>query len=227
MRDDGTVKVLDFGLAKAFEGSGPTSPAGPLSLSPTFASPVVTGVGMVIGTAAYMAPEQAKGKAVDKRADIWAFGVVLYEMLTGRALFQGETVSEVLALVIMREPDLTALPSSVPAPVRQVIARCLVRDPKIRLRDIGEARLTLGRIVARAPPEVDLSRKPPQTAGRRLWPIVAGGLALALAVTGLCSGVSPRHLQTRLSAASKCGPRTRHRSCSWHGPASRCRRTDR
>ena len=182
VRDDGTVKVLDFGLARAFEGSGPTSAAGPLSLSPTFASPVVTGVGMVMGTAAYMSPEQAKGKAVDKRADIWAFGAVFYEMLTGRALFEGETVSEVLASVIMREPDLTALPSPLPAPVRQVIARCLVRDPKLRLRDIGEARLTLaGSLVV---PEEDLSRKPSQMAGRRLWPIVAGGLALALVVTG-------------------------------------------
>src|SRR5262245_31033528 len=140
VRDDGTVKVLDFGLAKAFEASGPSST---LSMSPTLASPAVTGMGMIIGTAAYMSPEQAKGKSVDKRADIWAFGVVLYEMLIGRALFEGETVSEVLAAVIMREPDLSALPASLPGHVRQVIARCLVRDPKLRLRDIGEARLAL------------------------------------------------------------------------------------
>ena len=140
VRDDGTVKVLDFGLAKAFEGSGPSST---LSISPTLASPAMTGVGMIIGTAAYMSPEQAKGKSVDKRADIWAFGVVLYEMLTGRAMFEGETVSEVLAAVIMREPDLASLPPSVPAYVRQLIGRCLVRDPKLRLRDIGEARLAL------------------------------------------------------------------------------------
>jgi serine/threonine protein kinase len=128
VRDDGTVKVLDFGLAKAFEGSAAPNPVGPLSLSPTYASPVMTGVGMIMGTAAYMSPEQAKGKVVDKRADIWSFGVVLYEMLTGRALFQGETASEVLASVMMREPDLSALPPTVPAPVRYVIARCLVKD---------------------------------------------------------------------------------------------------
>ena len=111
VRDDGTVKVLDFGLAKAFEGSGPASTAGALSLSPTFASPVVTSMGMVMGTAGYMAPEQAKGKTVDRRADIWAFGVVFYEMLTGRALFEAETVSEVLASVIMRDagPDRAPL----------------------------------------------------------------------------------------------------------------------
>ena len=104
------MKVLDFGLAKALEGSGRAAPTGSLSLSPTFASPAMTGIGMIMGTAAYMSPEQAKGKPVDKRADIWAFGVVLYEMLTGRALFQGETASEVMASVIMRDPDLTALP---------------------------------------------------------------------------------------------------------------------
>ena len=185
VRDDGTVKVLDFGLAKAFEGSGPTSTAAPLSLSPTFASPAVTGMGMVIGTAAYMSPEQAKGKAVDKRADIWAFGVVLYEMLTGRALFEGETVSEVLASVIMREPDLTALPSSVPAPVRHVIARCLVRDPKLRLRDIGEARLALAGSAPMAAPDVNARREPSrdfrsQTLAHRS----PAGLALALVATG-------------------------------------------
>ena len=184
VRDDGTVKVLDFGLAKAFEGSAATSAAGPLSLSPTFASPVVTGMGMVMGTAAYMAPEQAKGKVVDRRADIWAFGVVFYEMLTGRALFEAETVSEVLASVIMREPDLSALPSSVPAPVKHLIARCLVKDPKLRLRDIGEARLSLSGSIVTVP-EVNARVAPSRPAGGRLWPIVAGGLALALAVTGM------------------------------------------
>src|SRR5688572_13320971 len=184
VRDDGTVKVLDFGLAKALEGSGPTSTGGPLSFSPTVASPVVTGLGMVIGTAAYMAPEQAKGKSVDKRGDIWAFGVVFYEMLTGRALFEGETVSEVLASVIMRDPDLTALPSSVPAPVRHVIARCLVRDPKLRLRDIGEARLVLAGSVPVAVPDVGPRVEPSRTVGGRLWPILAGGLTLSLLVTG-------------------------------------------
>jgi serine/threonine-protein kinase len=182
VRDDGTVKVLDFGLAKAFEGAGPSST---LSMSPTQASPAMTGVGMIIGTAAYMSPEQAKGKSVDKRADIWAFGVVLYEMLTGRALFEGDTVSEVLAAVIMREPDLSVLPSTVPAHVRQLIARCLVRDPKLRLRDIGEARLALAGYASNIaaipdPTEPTMARARPSR-----WPVaVAAALAIALASTG-------------------------------------------
>jgi eukaryotic-like serine/threonine-protein kinase len=182
VRADGTVKVLDFGLAKALEGSGATSHSGPLSMSPTFANPAMTDVGMIMGTAAYMSPEQAKGKPVDKRADIWSFGVVLYEMLTGRALFQGETVSEVLASVIMRDPDLNGLPAHVPTSLRHVIARCLVKDPKLRLRDIGEVRLVLSgaeamQVTAAAP---DASRG----RGNRWFVALSAGLAVALAATG-------------------------------------------
>jgi len=139
VRGDGTVKVLDFGLAKALT---PVDAGTPLN-SPTFTMHA-TQVGMVMGTAAYMAPEQAKGKAVDKRADIWAFGVVLYEMLTGKRLFEAESVPETLGLIFAREPDLSALPPSTPAAVRTLIARCLEKDPRQRLRDIGEARLALG-----------------------------------------------------------------------------------
>ena len=98
---------------------------------------------MILGTAAYMSPEQAKGKPVDKRADIWAFGVVLFEMLSGRPLFASENVSETLAKVILKDPDWHALPSDVPAPLRDLIRRCLVRDPRHRLRDIGDARIAL------------------------------------------------------------------------------------
>jgi eukaryotic-like serine/threonine-protein kinase len=147
---DGKVKVLDFGLAKALDlaaagagsfGSGPDAVPSdsPIGL-PTMTSPAMTAMGMILGTAAYMAPEQARGKAVDKRADIWAFGVVLLEMLTGRRLFAGETVSDVIAAVLTRDPDLTVLPSNTPPSVRHVLARCLERDPKKRLRDIGDAR---------------------------------------------------------------------------------------
>src|SRR5688572_24824678 len=183
VRDDGTVKVLDFGLAKAFEGSATPGPVSPLSLSPTYASPAMTGVGMIMGTAAYMSPEQAKGKAVDKRADIWSFGVILYEMLVGRALFQGETVSEVLASVIMRDPDLSGLPTNLPASLRHLIARCLVKDPKLRLRDIGEARLLLSgseaiHVAADAP-------KPSESRSNRWLVALSAGLALALAATGV------------------------------------------
>jgi Tol biopolymer transport system component len=184
VRDDGTVKVLDFGLAKAYERSAPAST---LSMSPTLASPAMTGVGMIIGTAAYMSPEQAKGKSVDKRADIWAFGVVLYEMLTGRTLFEGETVSEVLAAVIMREPDLATLPPAVPAHVRQLIGRCLVRDPKVRLRDIGEARLALaglGSGVA-VTPDLPAPAPAPGRTGASRWLLAATAvLAVALVATG-------------------------------------------
>jgi serine/threonine protein kinase len=137
---DGKVKVLDFGLAKAWAGdaSGVSSSAD-LSQSPTLAH-TGTAAGLILGTAAYMSPEQARGKPVDRRADIWAFGVVLYEMLTGRALFAGETVSDVLAGVLAREIDWSPLPASTPPHVRRLLARCLERDPRQRLRDVGDAR---------------------------------------------------------------------------------------
>src|SRR5687768_5103240 len=137
LRPDGSVKVLDFGLAKAIE------PAAAPVRDATFTSPAVTQAGIILGTASYMSPEQAKGKPVDRRADIWAFGCVLFEMLTGRTLFAAETVTETLARVIEREPDLSALPATTPLAVRTVLARCLVHDPRRRLRDIGEARVVL------------------------------------------------------------------------------------
>ncbi len=137
--DDGTVKVLDFGLAKAWETeTGDSS----LSLSPTLTRHA-TNAGVILGTAAYMSPEQARGKKVDRRADIWAFGVVLWEMLTGRKLFDGDTVSDVLASVLKEPPDLEALPPDTPPPVRRLLARCLERDPRNRLQWIGDARLEL------------------------------------------------------------------------------------
>jgi Tol biopolymer transport system component len=136
---DGKVKVLDFGLAKAIE----QSPATILSHSPTLISVAASNQGMILGTAAYMSPEQAKGKSVDKRADIWAFGVVLYEMLTGRMLFSGETVSETMAFVMTKEPDWNSLPAATPAHIRELLRRCLVKDPRNRIRDIGDVRIAL------------------------------------------------------------------------------------
>ena len=141
VRADGTVKVLDFGLAKLHEpgsgirDSGSGGAKGALSMSPTITTPAMTQAGMILGTAAYMSPEQARGKTVDKRADIWAFGAVLFEMLTGARAFAGDDVSDVLASVLAREPDFTAVPPR----VRHLIARCLEKDPRKRLRDIGDA----------------------------------------------------------------------------------------
>ena len=120
---DGEVKILDFGLAKALEGE--TSPVED-SNSPTLTRAVTQG-GVLLGTAAYMSPEQAKGKAVDRRADVWAFGVVLYEMLTGKRAFAGEGVSETLAYVLTKEPDWSALPAGLPARVRGLLGRCLTK----------------------------------------------------------------------------------------------------
>ena len=142
VRPDGTVKVLDFGLAKAMDavpGGRDFSPAD----SPTITSPAMTAMGVILGTASYMAPEQAKGKPVDKRADIWAFGCVLFEMLAARPPFTGETVTDVIAAAVTKEPDWQALPSTLPKWIRHLMARCLQKDPKKRLRDIGDARLEL------------------------------------------------------------------------------------
>ncbi|HSC26170.1 MAG TPA: protein kinase, partial [Vicinamibacterales bacterium] len=140
VRADGTVKVLDFGLAKAMD-PATSAPQDPIN-SPTMTARM-TQMGMILGTAAYMAPEQAKGKPMDKRADIWAFGVVLHEMLSGQHLFLADTIPETLAHVMTRPIDLGTLPAATPRRVRDLIARCLEKDPKKRLRDIGEARLIL------------------------------------------------------------------------------------
>jgi serine/threonine protein kinase len=146
LRPDGTVKVLDFGLAK-------TAPAVmiPAGTDPgaidraTVTLPASTQADVILGTADYMAPEQAKGQAVDRRADIWAFGCVVFELLTGRPCFAGESVTEVLAAVLTREPDWAALPKTTPDSMRRLLRRCLEKDPKRRLRDIGDARLELRR----------------------------------------------------------------------------------
>jgi Tol biopolymer transport system component len=137
---DGKVKVLDFGLAKAWEGPGAAS--SDMSQSPTLAH-TGTAAGLILGTAAYMSPEQARGRPVDKRADIWAFGVVLFEMLTGKRLFVGETVSDTLAAVLKEEVPWSRLPAATPRGVAQLLRRCLTRDPRERLRDIGDARFGL------------------------------------------------------------------------------------
>ena len=146
VRPDGAVKVLDFGLAKAIEPTGAT-PAN-VSQSPTITTPAMTQHGVILGTAAYMSPEQARGKSVDKRTDIWAFGCVLYEMLTGRAAFAGATTSDTIAGVLEREPNWDRLPASTPDAIRRLLRRCLQKDPKLRLRDVADARLELDEAIA-------------------------------------------------------------------------------
>jgi len=137
---NGKVKILDFGLARAYSGSDHEE--GDPALSPTITA-AMTSAGTVLGSAAYMSPEQAKGREVDRRTDIWAFGVILYEMITGQRLFEGETVSETMAAVLKDPIDLDTLPAEVPVGIRSLLARCLERDPRRRLRDIGEARIHL------------------------------------------------------------------------------------
>ncbi len=178
---EGRVKVLDFGLAKTMEGAASASQ---LAQSPTLTGATVHGV--ILGTAAYMAPEQAAGMAADKRADIWAFGVVLYEMLVGRRLFEGETVPHVLASVLKDEPDFSRLPADVPPRVRRLVRRCLRKKPRERLQSIGDARLVLEEVIAGSDSD-ELPSAPAATARpASRWPmVVAGALLLA---TGLAAG---------------------------------------
>ena len=180
VRPDGTVKVLDFGLAKALEGRSPQEGVNfGVSQSPTITSPAMTRIGVVLGTAAYMSPEQARGHDADERSDLWAFGCVLFEMLTGRRAFEGDEVSDTLAAVLRAEPDLNALPAATPASVRRLLRRCLEKNPKRRLADIRDARLELDE--SSAEPLAETPR-----AGRRSpW---RERIAWSLAVVGLVAG---------------------------------------
>ncbi len=179
-RED-VVKILDFGLAKAIEGDAWSMDIGN---SPTLTH-MATQAGVLLGTASYMSPEQAKAKPVDRRADIWAFGCVLYEMLTGKMAFHGETTSDTLAAVIKEEPDWSLLPSSTPERVRVLLQRCLQKDPKQRLRDIGEARITLDEVLSGAPEtaSVAAAMMAPAPFWRRTLPwSLLGATAVALAI---------------------------------------------
>jgi eukaryotic-like serine/threonine-protein kinase len=186
LRADGTVKVLDFGLAKAVEyagsGSGVDSAGsgGAPALQahgPTVTSPAMTALGQVLGTAAYMAPEQARGRPVDRRADIWAFGVLLYEMLAGRSCFAGESVGDVMAAVIKDAPDFDVLPDDLPQPLLRLLRRCLEKDPRKRLSAIGDARWDLEEA---ADPVASIRPEPHPTRTWAPWAIAA--LAGAVAV---------------------------------------------
>jgi eukaryotic-like serine/threonine-protein kinase len=170
---DDVVKILDFGLAKALEGDASSID---ISTSPTI-SRLATQAGVLLGTAAYMSPEQAKGKAVDRRADIWAFGCVLYEMLTGKMAFGGESVTDTLASVIKEEPDWSLLPAATPIRVRVLLQRCLQKDPKQRLQAIGDARISLDEVLTGAlDPTLAGTLQPAAPAWQRMLPWVIAAL---------------------------------------------------
>jgi serine/threonine-protein kinase len=191
---DDMVKVLDFGLAKVFEGD---SQATDLSHSPTLIKG--TQAGMILGTAAYMSPEQAKGKAVDRRADIWALGCVLFEMLSGQQTFSGETLTDTLAAVVRAEPDWGALPTATPSAIRRLLRRCLTKDPRQRLRDIGEARIAIERISELSEDEAQLTGTTSGGVRRRLWLGVAAGVAAAAVLAGVLAYLMwPRALDAPL-----------------------------
>jgi Tol biopolymer transport system component len=198
----GTAKVLDFGLAKALD---PLARAGDASAGPgqidssTFAT---TEIGTVLGTAAYMAPEQARGKTVDKRSDIWAFGVVVYEMLTGRRPFEGETVTDTIAAVLRGEVDWTKLPAGTPDELRRLLRRCLASDPENRLHDAADARLVISEIERDDPLAIDRRRSP--RAWKRWLP--AAGVALLTAIAGVLFG---RIVMTRSAAEGGASPLVR------------------
>jgi len=172
---DGGVKVLDFGLARSGGGDAATSDPN-LTSSPT-RTYAATQAGIVLGTAAYMSPEQARGKRVDRRTDIWSFGCVLFECLAGGALFDGETVSDLIARILQTEPEWNRLPAGTPPRVHALLKRCLRRDPKERLRDIGDARIELAEVIAEGPEALAPART--RQRGTGVWPWVAGVAALA------------------------------------------------
>ena len=185
LRPDGVVKVLDFGLAKALEPTGAMSPG--ITQAPTITTPAMTQAGMILGTAAYMSPEQAKGKTVDKRGDVWAFGVVLYEMLVGKRAFNAEDVAQTLARVLEREPDLGALPPSVPARVHQALGVCLRKDLRQRASDIHDVRLALEgafETTAKATPDT-VGSQPRLPLRRQALPVAAATAAVVGIVVGL------------------------------------------
>jgi serine/threonine protein kinase len=180
LTNNDAVKILDFGLAKALDTE--VSPAD-ISSSPTI-SRMATQAGIILGTAAYMSPEQAKGKSVDRRTDIWAFGCVLYEMLTGKMAFSGETVTDTLAAVIKSEPDWAALPTSTPPAIRNLLQRCLKKDAKQRLQAIGDARIAMDEAGSGVPQDSSPPIPAAVPAPSMRWWMVAAAALIALAAAG-------------------------------------------
>jgi serine/threonine protein kinase/Tol biopolymer transport system component len=206
VRPDGTVKVLDFGLAKATDPTG-ASPAD-LTHSPTLS--MATQAGIILGTAAYMSPEQAAGKPVDKRSDIWAFGIVMLEMLTGRRPFAGDTASETMAAVMMKEPDWSQLPHATPEPIRKLLRRCLEKDRKRRLPDAAVVRMEIeDALAALAAPSLAPTVSTPQARWRPVATVGAAllvGAAIALAAVLALRRPSPEPVVTRLEISTPATP---------------------
>ncbi len=197
LREDGTVKVLDFGLAKALEAEAAHTDAS----SPTMTSPVMTRTGVMLGTAAYMSPEQARGQAIDKRSDIWAFGCVLYEMLVGRAAFGRGTVSDTIAAVLEREPDWSALPPATPISVERLLRRCLEQNRNQRLRDIGDARSALDEI------DDDARRSWGSAApSARRWPRLLAGTIIFASITAVSAALWMRDRASTEGDTPALGP---------------------
>ena len=198
VRADGTVKVLDFGLAKAMD---PVSSTGEAMNSPTITSPAMTMRGVILGTAAYMAPEQAKGRVVDRRADIWAFGCVLYEMLTGRQAFEGEDTTEILGAIVKTEADWTRLPSSTPASIRTLLKRCLTKDPRRRLQHIGDARIEVVD-AASGDGDVPIAATQRPVSSRLAWSVAALFALIAAGAIAMALRPHPAPMEARLEIAT-------------------------
>ena len=196
LRPGGSVKVLDFGLAKAATASSDED----VMNSPTITSPAMTAHGVILGTAAYMSPEQARGKPVDKRADIWALGCVVYEMLTGRRAFQGDTATDVIAAVVKSEPAWQLLPNDVPPRIRTLLERCLRKDPAIRLRDAGDVKLELDAASQSPAPAMPALHRP-----QRKRPLVALAIVAVLSTVAFAA----YSIRSRGSAGAADGPATR------------------
>jgi serine/threonine-protein kinase len=179
---DGVVKLLDFGIAKVVTGDGPG-----LDFTQSQTVTAATRAGLIAGTVGYMSPEQARGKLVDKRTDIWAFGCVLFEMLSGKMAFEGDTVTDTIAAILERDPDWSTLPADTPRAVRRLMQRCLEKDPKKRLRDVGDARVEIEQIIQSPNEDIDadIAVHQSRTWRRRAQIAIAGGAVAALSAAGL------------------------------------------
>jgi eukaryotic-like serine/threonine-protein kinase len=189
--DDGAVKVLDFGLAKALD---PPDALASSAAQPTITTPAMTVAGMILGTAAYMSPEQAKGRVVDKRSDVWAFGCVLYEMLTARRAFEGEDVTDTIAAVVRADPDWSALPADTPPQIRLLLKRCLEKDRRARVSDIGVARFLMNEPAATAEPARAASAA--LVSRRRFVTALAAGLVVGGLLVAAAWSLSSRRPST-------------------------------